>query len=128
MIQSATILHDCEDEVTVAALCFSLQRKSGRIGHRIILAVPVFDESRDTTTERVAHLSAHLSWIARRISHVHVARLTEPSHEMGVDPGGCARIKQRSRVYFADVRQSGIAVRLRSKGYRGTRIACSLSG
>src|SRR5437868_5516487 len=87
LIQSSAVFHDREYKVTVATLCFRFEGKSGRIRHGVVLPIPIFNESRDTTAQRISYLPFHLGWVARCVSHIHVARLSKPRHEVRVDLG-----------------------------------------
>ena len=62
----------------------------------------------DSSADHVRDLPANLRRILRVVTDVHVARITEPRHEVSINFGAVACIQQRVQIHFADVSGSQI--------------------
>lgn len=94
---------------------------------KITRPVPVDDHAVNASAHHVIDLALHLIRVDRAVADVHVARLAEPYHQVRVDPGGCAGIKERMNVGLADIPRAEIAVGLGLKRIGSAGIVAGLS-
>ncbi len=95
--------------------------------HGITWPVPIDDHAVDTAAHHVVNLASDLIRVGRAVADVHMVRLPEPHHQMGVDLGARAGIKQRMDVDLADVSRAAVSIRLCLKRIRCARIIGGLS-
>lgn len=69
----------------------------------IVRSVPVDDHAINAAADHVVDLAVDLVRVGRTVAHVHMIRLSEPDHQVGVDLGTVSRIQQGMHVDFADV-------------------------
>jgi len=99
-----------------------------RLIFRVVRSVPIDDHAINAAADHVIDLAVNLVWIGRTVAHVHMVRLSEPYHQMGVDLGVVSRVKQSVNVNFADISGAQVPIRLGCKTVSRARVVCSLSG
>ena len=109
------------------ALSFRHNEFRGRV-FVVIRTVPVDDHAVDSAADHVRDLIVNLAGVGGTVPDVHVVRSSEPHHQVGINFGGRARIKQRVYVDFADTCGASVAIGLRDKTGRRTRIIRRLGG
>jgi len=94
---------------------------------RIVRAVPVKNYTVDSAADHVVNLILDLLWVAGTVADIHVIRIAEPKHHVGINLGGCSRIEQRVDVNLADVSRSPVAIRKARECVGCTRVVRNLS-
>ena len=125
-LDCALVDHDGESE---AGMSFGLGHYEfcGLID-AVVRTVPIDDDAIDSAANHVRDLIVNLRRVRGAVADVHVVRFPEPQEQVSVDLGGCAGIKQRVDIYFADVAGSGVAIGLSDKTNGGAGIVRRLCG
>ena len=121
----AFIHHGGESE---ARMLFGLRhyRQRGFIAEGISKSVPIDDHTINAAADHVRDLTMDLRWILRVISHIHVARIAKPGHQMRVDLRICSRIQERMNIQFAGVASGNISIALGLERIRAAGVVGSL--
>jgi len=96
--------------------------------NRIARPIPIDDHSINPAADHVVDLALDLGRVRGTVSHVHMVRFAEPKHQVRVNLGGRAGIKQRIHINLADIARAQVAVRLRGKAVGGAGVVRGLSG
>jgi hypothetical protein len=94
----------------------------------IVRAVPVDDYAINATTDHVFNLALGLRRVVGTVANIHVARLSEPQKQMGVNLGCSARVEERVDVNLAYISRPKVAVCLRREAIGRARIVGGLRG
>ena len=121
----ALVDHDRKSE---AGMFFRLRHHQlGCLIRRSARTVPVDDHAVDAAADHVVDLAFHLAGVGRAVTDVHVVRASEPDHQVSVDLGRVAGIKQRMNVRLADIPGATVAIGLRDKTVGRAGVIGSLS-
>jgi hypothetical protein len=88
--------------------------------------IPIDHDAIDAPADHVADLPFDLGRVGGTVADVHVIGSAEPEHQVGIDPGRSARVKQRTNTYLADTSRPQIPVGLRGEGISGAGVVGSL--
>jgi hypothetical protein len=88
--------------------------------------IPIDHDAIDAPADHVADLPLDLGGVGGAVADVHVIGSAEPEHQVGIDPGRGARVKQRADTYLAHASRTEIPVRLRREGIGGAGVVGSL--
>ena len=88
----------------------------------VVRTVPVNHYSIDPAADHVRNLPLDLGRVTGTVSHIHVARSSEPQHQVRKDLGRRPRIEQRVHIELADIVCAQVAVRLVHKTVCGAGV------